>query len=224
MIRYNISQYRSRGGPTRGTGCSAPVSSATRARSLTPGSRRAPVHRSLAGSFAIHTIVLVALLALAGSRTVPIAPEQAPVAMVFQAAPAAAVQVSQSPPPVPAPPTVDVPSPPQPPVPPQMQAAPQPPLPVTPQQSQVTPVPPPPRAAAGAEPPPPSRAARPTAPSRRCANPACPNRARCRANQGRARRGINIPDDNTCRTDCTGAHGGDRSWLAERPRCLAGGP
>src|SRR3981081_1906803 len=99
MVRYSITLFRSRGGPALSASCSAPVSSAARERNLTHSSHQAPVHRSLARSLALHPMVLVGLLSLTGSETLPIAAEQASVAMVFQAAPAAAVRVLPSPPP-----------------------------------------------------------------------------------------------------------------------------
>src|SRR5579863_1441448 len=136
MVRYSVTLFRSRGGPGTAAGGGAPGSSATRERCLTSSSHRAPVHRSLAGSFAMHAAVLAGLLSLARSETLPIAPEPASVAMVFQAAPAAASPVLPSPPPAAAPPTVEVPSPPPTPEPLQPQRPPPPPLPMPPPQSQ----------------------------------------------------------------------------------------
>ena len=162
MLWYNIKQFRSRTGPAPPAIACPPPRAAFRERALPDVTRRAPVHRPLAGSVVLHALLFVAALLLASDHTLPIAEEPAAFALVFQqsAPPAAAPAPPAPPPPVepqpaPAPtPTPQPPTPaPQPPVLPEAPTSPppeeqQPPLPLPP------PAPPPPPEPARRAPPP----------------------------------------------------------------------
>jgi TonB family protein len=143
MERYNITGLRSRGGPALGTGCTFQKEPEKRARNLPLSQRPVPVRRSLAGSIVGHAVLLVGLLLLTSSNTLPLNLEPQAVALVFEPAPAPVAQVPTPPAPAPAPQTPPPPATPQPPPPPPPRPQPPPELgpPPTPQ---ATPEPPPP--------------------------------------------------------------------------------
>jgi len=104
MIRYNITEFRSRDGPAIGVETCRPAGTRQRERSLPASLHRASVRWSLVGSLAGHAALLIALLSLAGSVMLPNAQEPASVALVLEAAaPAAPVPEPPSPAPSPAP-------------------------------------------------------------------------------------------------------------------------
>ena len=101
MIRYNISEFRSRDGPALGVEPSRPVGTAQRERSLPASLHRASVRWSLLGSLGGHAALLVALLSLTGRVMPPIAQEPASVALVLEASAPAAAPVPEAPSPAP---------------------------------------------------------------------------------------------------------------------------
>src|SRR5579863_934236 len=141
MIRYNVTEFRSRGGPALGTGGTSQREQEKRARNLPLSRRPAPVRRSLAGSIVGHAVLLVGLLLLTSNNTLPLNLKPEAVALVFEPAPAPVAQVPTPPAPAPASQTPPPPATPQPPPPPQPEPPPEVPPPPTPQ---ATPEPPPP--------------------------------------------------------------------------------
>jgi protein TonB len=104
MIRYNITEFRSRDGPAIGVETCRPAGKGQRERSLPASPHRASVRWSFVGSLAGHAALLVTLLSLAGSVMLPSAQEPASVALVLEAAaPTAALPEPLSPAPSPAP-------------------------------------------------------------------------------------------------------------------------
>lgn len=173
MIRYNISEFRSRDGPPIAASLAFPDRSGTRHRSLPRSRRNSPVRQSLAGSLAGHTALLIAALWLTSRYTLPLNLEPPAIALVFQPAPAPAAQVPSPPTPAPQPP-------PPPATPPEPQQPPPQPPPETPQPPpepqplpEELPLPPPPAPApAPIRRPPPPRPSAPPQPQPAQAAPA----------------------------------------------------
>jgi periplasmic protein TonB len=149
MIPYNVSSFRSRGGPS----CPKPgAAPGDRARTLPNSQMPMRPCASLAGSIILHAVLGVALTVLPSERPSPIQEEQEVVSLVFQAPPATVA--APAPAPAPAPPPASPPPAPEPP-----QPAPPPPAPEPPQPQPPTPPAP---APAQAQPPPPEPTLPPT--------------------------------------------------------------
>jgi len=127
MIRYNITEFRSRDGPSIAASAFTDRSG-RRHRSLPRSRRGSPVRRSLVGSLGGHAVLLIALLWLTSHYTLPLNLEPEAVALVFEPAPTPVAQMPASPAPAPQPP----PPPATPPTPPQPQQPPPQPSPETP--------------------------------------------------------------------------------------------
>ncbi len=168
MIRYNITEFRSRDGPVVGTETCPPADIGQRERCLPASAHRASVRWSLAASLGGHAALVVALLSLAGSVMLPNAQEPAAVALVLEAAAPAAVPVPEPPSPAASPAPAATPAVPQPALPPPEAPTPATLEPTTPPQAppepaQIPPttteplpaqIPPPPEAAPTPQPPP----------------------------------------------------------------------
>ncbi len=146
MVRYYVTEFRSRAGPAAPHRCRVRSPEGRYEPGLLVSSRHPCVGRALAGSLFGHALLLGGLTLLVTTRVMPVVPEQQTVALVFQTAavPAASPQLPEPPQPEPAPKPAAVPAPQQPPSPLQPQATPEPPPPPRLPVSEAPPPPPPP--------------------------------------------------------------------------------